>query len=129
MPPFADQALSHFKLRFDQYNHCPPELEQRRHGRQNQSDGNEAGIAADEVDALADILKQSSRALMPSWTTNARIRAERPDQLPDPHIHRMHTGGARLQQGIRESSGGGTYIEGDLSSHIQTENVPGRRPA
>src|ERR1017187_7322788 len=54
---FTHQALTGFKLRFDQYNHLPAGLEQR-HGRgKDQGDGNEADVAGDEIHAFADILQ------------------------------------------------------------------------
>ena len=59
---FAHLSLAHFKLRFDQYNHLPVGLQQRYGGGQDQGDGNEADVAGEQVDRLADIGEAAVRA-------------------------------------------------------------------
>ena len=114
----ADLALAHFKLRLDQYNHLPLRLEQGNDGRQDQRDRDEADIADDQVDALADrVVRQLARvdALVQD---DARIGAERPRHLARPDIHRMDPRRAGLQKRVGEPSGRGADVETDLAGDV-----------
>src|SRR3954463_8892447 len=89
-----DPALAHlspagFKLRLDQYNHLPVRPEQRDRGGQDQGHRNEAHVADDEVDRLADGVEGQLARVDVLVEDDARVGPDRPGQLPRPDVHRV----------------------------------------
>ena len=98
----ADLALAHFELRFDQYNHLPAGLEQRRRcaGRISVT---EMKLTSQTTRSTGSPMSSnvSSRALMPSCSDHARIGAQLPIELARADIDGMHARRAGLQQASR----------------------------
>src|SRR5579883_910714 len=117
----AHLALARLKLRFDQYNHLPAGTEQRHGSGQDQSDGDEADVARDQVDGLADLGEGEFARVDAFMEDDARVGAELPGKLAGADVDGMDARGAGLQEGVGEPAGRGADIEGDLAGAIDGE--------
>ena len=74
----AHLALPHLKLGLDQYNHLAGRLEQLAGRGQNQRDGNEADVADQQIDGLADLFEFESARINALVHHDTCIRAQWP---------------------------------------------------
>ena len=122
---FADFAAADFELRFDQDDHAALGREQVYDSRNDQRDGDEADVAHGEIESGFEIGGREIAGVDAFADLDARIVAQPPVELAASDIDCDHAGGSALQKAIRESAGGGAYVETDEFGGIGLEVIEG----
>src|SRR5581483_10652507 len=95
----ADLTLAGLELGFDQYNQLRVRRsEHRRQSREDKRNGDEADVADDEIDRLADLVRVQIARVDAFVHDHARVGAQLPVELPRADIHGVNAAGAVLKQ-------------------------------
>ncbi len=117
----ADARPPDLKLRLCKADDASPGLEPgRRHG-QDEAQGDEGHVDADEVGILRHLLARQVAHVETFQADDPLVRAQLPGQLPLPHVDGVDAGGPSLQHAVREPAGRGADVHADATPH-------GKRP-
>jgi hypothetical protein len=116
-----DIFAADFELRFYENHKLAGRPEKRDESRKNEGDRDEADVADDETDRLADIGGLQIARVSALVKNHAGVGSEFPIDLAGSGIDAMHAQSAVLEQAIGEASGGSADIEADFLLWIDGE--------
>lgn len=115
---FAYQLAADLKLWLHEDDPITAGSEQRRESGNEQSDGDEANVADDELHGFADVRLFKVAGIETLVQNDARMGAQFPIDLAGAGIDAVNARGAVLQQAIGEATGGGSHVETNFTGGI-----------